>query len=590
MPTYRRNGFALLASILLPVLAAAQTPPASPSQAEGRYMVQFRQAGAAEAAAIRAAGGTPVHQFPDLSVIAARLPAAALAALRANPNVVAIEEDPRRYPSAQTVPYGITMVQAREVGDTSAGNRKVCVIDSGYYMAHTDLQGANVTASPNSGTGDPYVDRCGHGTHVAGTIAALNNSEGVVGVVGNGALQLHIVKVFGDSCSWTYSSDLIAAATACEGANANVINMSLGGGVRSRFEEQKFDALYRAGVLSVAAAGNGGNTQHHYPASYSSVISVAAIDSGKNHASFSQRTSQVELAAPGVGVLSTVPWVGASVTVDGATYLAAGIEGAAQTAGTTGPLVDGGLCTSSGRWSGAVVLCERGSISFSEKVQNVQAGGGAAAVIYNNVSGGFAGTLGSGNSSAIPAISVSREDGLILLGSTGTSATVVNSTAEGSGYEAWDGTSMATPHVAAVAALIWSHNPGWTNAMIREALQNTAEDLGPAGRDTSFGFGLIRAKAALDYLSGSTPPPPPPSDPIALQGRGYKVKGVQKVDLSWTGSSAADIDVRRNGAYLTTVPNTGSHTDTIGKGGGSYTYQVCEAGTTVCSNTVTITF
>jgi len=143
-------------------------------------------------------------------------------------------------------------VQAREVGDTSAGNRKVCVIDSGYYMAHADLQGANVTASPNSGTGDPYVDRCGHGTHVAGTIAALNNSEGVVGVVGNGALQLHIVKVFGDSCSWTYSSDLIAAATACEGANANVINMSLGGGVRSRFEEQKFDALYRAGVLSVA--------------------------------------------------------------------------------------------------------------------------------------------------------------------------------------------------------------------------------------------------------------------------------------------------------------------------------------------------
>lgn len=59
----------------------------------------------------------------------------------------------------------------------------------------------------------------------------------------------------------------------------------------------------------------------------------------------------------------------------------------------------------------------------------------------------------------------------------------------GSSYEAWDGTSMSTPHVAGVAALIWSYYPGKTNAQIREALRATAEDLGAAGRDNSFGYG-----------------------------------------------------------------------------------------------------
>ena len=84
--------------------------------------------------------------------------------------------------------------------------------------------------------------------------------------------------------------------------------MSLGGSFKSRFEETAFKDAYNAGVLSVAAAGNGGNTSYSYPASYSSVVSVAAVDSNKVVADFSQKNSQVELAAPGVSVLSTVPY------------------------------------------------------------------------------------------------------------------------------------------------------------------------------------------------------------------------------------------------------------------------------------------
>jgi serine protease len=78
--------------------------------------------------------------------------------------------------------------------------------------------------------------------------------------------------------------------------------------------------------------------------------------------------------------------------------------------------------------------------------------------------------------------------------------------AVGSGYEAWDGTSMATPHVSGVAALVWSNFPALTNADIRSALESTAEDLGVAGRDNYFGWGLVQAKAAYDLLAGGTPP------------------------------------------------------------------------------------
>jgi subtilisin family serine protease len=171
-------------------------------------------------------------------------------------------------------------------------------------------------------------------------------------------------------------------------------------------------------------------------------------------------------------------------------------------------LGDGGLCTSVGAWTGAVVLCERGSVDFNTKVSNVKAGGGAAAAIYNNVSGGFLGTLGAGNSSQIPAISLSQEDGLAAKLKVNLPSTLVSLSGTGSGYEAWDGTSMATPHVSAVAALVWSYGPTWTNVQIRNALDATAQDLGAAGRDTSYGFGLVQAKKALDYLNPVSQPTP----------------------------------------------------------------------------------
>jgi hypothetical protein len=344
-------------------------------------------------------------------------------------------------------------------------------------------------------------------------------------------VNLHIVKIFDNDGLWTSASNLVDAIYNCRDNGADVISMSLGGTFKNRTEEQAFDALYSEGILHIAAAGNDGNTRLSYPASYSSVISVAAIDSSEVVADFSQQNSAVELAAPGVGVLSTVPFKDqTTLTVGGIDYTAYRIDLSPTNISATGALADGGLCDSTGDWNGKVVLCERGVISFYEKVMNVQNSGGVAAVIYNNEPGDFLGTLGEGYTSEIPAASISQESGQDLVTQIGTSATLTNIyESPGSGYEAWDGTSMATPHVSGVAALIWSANPAWTNVEIREAMNATAKDLGATGRDNAYGYGLVQAADALAYLGGGTPVDNPPSLTITSPLEGATVSGMVAV-------------------------------------------------------------
>ncbi len=136
----------------------------------------------------------------------------------------------------------------------------------------------------------------------------------------------------------------------------------------------------------------------------------------------------------------------------------------------------------------------------------------AAAVIYNNEPGDLLATLGEGTST-IPAIGITQEDGDALMGKLGQSADVESSFEQNvSAYEAWDGTSMATPHVSGVAALVWSAFPNLTNVQIRNALTGSALDLGDRGRDVYYGFGLVQAKDALLSL-GWTPPSPTSTPP-----------------------------------------------------------------------------
>jgi len=528
----------VLSAVLMLLFSVASPVMADPADTV-RVWVSYRDGGKSEVFKALSSSSTKIHyDFPELGAYVVSLPAAALNGILNNPWVIEVEEDAVRYPISamegvvteealavvdqlgQTVPYGIDMVQARDVWDVdrdgvvdagapTGANRTLCIIDSGYYQDHEDLP--NAIDGYSQVDDDWSRDGFGHGSHVGGTIAAENNSLGVVGVT-PGTVKLYIVKFFADDGNATYASNLVYALQSCQAAGANVVSMSLGGSRSVRTEKTAFANAYAAGVLSIAAAGNDGTSALSYPASYDSVMSVAAININKVVADFSQYNTAVEIAAPGVSVLSTLPYVETNkITVDGVDYAGGHVEYSAR--GTaSGALIAGGLCDSVGAWSGKVVLCERGVIDFYTKVANVQAGGGVAAIIYNNVPGDFLGTLGEGNTSTIIGISLSQETGQYLVANKlGRTATVFSQvTQPASGYEAWDGTSMATPHVSAVAALVWSWDPTLTNVEIRNALTATAQDLGTAGRDVYYGYGLVQARAALEYLGydggGTTPP------------------------------------------------------------------------------------
>jgi subtilisin family serine protease len=481
-----------------------------------RVIVAFKPGAAGQArAAVAAARGQVRHEIHGMDAVAVEVPAAALAGLARNPNVEYVEEDAKRYPFAgatpttgtpyatgQLMPYGIAMVQADQFAGTSVASRKVCIIDSGYDRTHEDLSnGANVTGTSDSGTGDWYSDQNGHGTHVAGTIAAINNNRGVVGVNSNGTLSLHIIKVFGPD-GWAYSSTLASAANKCRDAGANIISMSLGGPVSNRTEDRAFATLLsNNGILSIAAAGNDGNTRTSYPAGYASVVSVAAIGENRQLATFSQRNKDVEIAGPGVNVLSTVPMGSGSastLTVGNTTYAPGGMDGSPRLS-RSGALADFGLGGSAavGSMAGKVCLIQRGTYDFATKVGNCQASGGVAAVVYNNAAGGFGGTLG-GVATSIPSVTASDAEGAAMKLQLGQTANV---TVGASDYAFFDGTSMATPHVSAVAALVWSIKPQCTASQLRTSLNLSAVDLGTSGRDNSFGYGLVQAKGAVDRIS-----------------------------------------------------------------------------------------
>jgi len=275
------------------------------------------------------------------------------------------------------IPWGIESVQGLEVSANPANPVTICVVDTGYDLGHEDLPVNNVNGT-DQGAGSWYMDGHSHGTHVAGTIAAVEGNGGVVGLIDEASSDLYIARVFNNAGRFVYASSLAGAVSDCAEAGANVVNMSLGGPLHTKAEQRTFEKLRKNGVLMVAAAGNDGVATHSYPASYDSIMSVAAMDRNLDHAYFSQYTTQVEISAPGVNTLSTHP---------------------------------------------------------------------------------------------------------------------------GNRYSGKSGTSMASPHVAGVAAVVWSHYPQCSSYDIRSALKNSAKDIGTEGFDYKTGHGLVQAKDAMDYLA-----------------------------------------------------------------------------------------
>jgi aqualysin 1 len=288
-------------------------------------------------------------------------PEARLAALRADGRVAYVEPDGVMTAVAQTLPWGIDKIDA-DTSSTLAGNGSgaitnvnVYIIDTGVDTAHTDLSVVNHVNFANG----PNRDCHGHGTHVAGTVAAKDNAQDVVGVAPGAPITG--VKVLG--CGGSGSTSGVIAGVDWVRANAlkpAIANMSLGGSVSTALDNAVKSAA-NSGVFFAVAAGNSGadacNSSPARAGTQNGVATVAATDSNDNEASFSNFGACVDIWAPGVSILSTKKGGGTTtfsgtsmasphVGGGGALYLAshtgsspASVEGALKNAATnTGKL------------------------------------------------------------------------------------------------------------------------------------------------------------------------------------------------------------------------------------------------------------
>lgn len=552
----KRATFAIL---LLAVSSAAF------AQQTQRYIVGMKS-DAVHAAKRAAFADRITEDFRYLDSFVANLTDAEVQTLRNDPSVRYVESAdilffaldapaparriaPMSHPAnAQVTPYGISMVRAPNVWPFGKGDGiNVAIVDTGIDYTHPELKdhyqgGFNAV----TGTNDPRDDD-GHGTHVAGTIAAADNGIGVVGVAPN--VKIWSAKVLHPDASGkaTGSNSQIAAGLNWVLSKKNalggnwIVNMSLGQCTDVSVSDQCSTApslamqtacqsLADAGVLVFAASGNDSTATHiasvSYPAAFSSVIAVGALDSAQKIADFSNQGPEIAVTAPGVGVFSTFivgQGINGFLTTPNASFDNFALTGSAK--GTqNGQYVYCGLGATAADFpnsvKGNIALIQRGVATFNAKTKNALAAGAKAVVIYNcsiaatpttcsrDSFGGWTliSQLSDGTNDpadlAFPwpvAIGISYADGEALR--TAPAASALTATTVADDYETESGTSMACPHAVGVAALVWSVAPAASASEVKSALIHSTTDLGTTGRDNTFGFGLLDAYAAAKLIN-----------------------------------------------------------------------------------------
>lgn len=524
--------------VLAAVLLASTAAFAEETQ---RYIVSTR--GAARVAVERIGRGENVHAMRHLNVAVMDLTAAEAAEMRRSRFVRFIELDapvrafatraiaPQRDRSTQNRPYGIDMLNAAGVWPLATGAEiRVGVVDSGIDYTHPDLKDNYAGGRDFFNKDDDPMDDNGHGTHVAGTIAAVDNGLGVVGVAPN--VRLYALKVLDGEGNGKISA-LIDAIDWAISNKLKVLNFSLGSDTRSDALEEAFNKAAEHNILTIAASGNNYDKTETpmevlaFPAGFDTVLAVGAINYQKKIGSFSQRGAELDVVAPGLSVLSTYPVGKAEISV-----LEAGENQfeARPLVGTPaspfeGDFVFAGLGGKNDfpeAVRGNVALIERGTYQFWEKVQNAKTAGATGVIIFNRDGADepeyapFNGTvLPTGQSLPsptnagdpgypgatyewLPAVGLSRLDGLALK-ELDAPVSMIGAVADD--YTELQGTSMASPHVAGVAALIWSLDPSALAEQVRQAIMLTAADLGTTGRDNTFGHGVVDAFAAAKHLA-----------------------------------------------------------------------------------------
>lgn len=519
--------------------------PARPEAKDNResFLVRYRSSARVSAAAVQRLGGQVTAQYQLVPAVAARLTPEERARLAADPDVERIEPDvelralglPTAVGSVQEYTGAVRLVQAPKVWDANedgvldtgapvGSGIRVCVIDSGLDRRHPEL------AIPYVG-GYDFVDKdndpsdetdgvrgFGHGTHVAGIIAAQLSSGGATredmsrgGMVGVApGVELLIARVLNVHETASISA-VISGLEWCAQNKAHIASLSLGAGMDlGSTAREAFQKAHDEGMLIIAASGNdsepGREAPLSYPAAYPSVLAVGAVDLDGEVATFSNRGMGLSLVAPGVNVLSSITLQGATVSeldVEGEPYSSRSLffSPAGEYSGT---LVDCGQGETGGCKAATcdgfvayVRLSGRGSAAFQAKNVMRQ---GARAIIFGtdeSDSGSWQKYLDGPGLEWVPSLAVGRESRAAVLKNLGKP---VHVNLRGVDYAELPGTSMAAPHVSGVAALVWSARPSLKANEVRVLLERTAKDLGETGHDPRYGYGLVQAKTALDAL------------------------------------------------------------------------------------------
>ncbi|MBU1933742.1 S8 family peptidase [Patescibacteria group bacterium] len=327
----------LVLFVIQPNFSAAQTKDDG-----GRKIVVFKVGlnDAAKDEIVRWVGGAKLKNIGLIGAEVIQIPSrAATEKLKTHPDIVRVDEDVEVFAlqyregnfraeritrSSQSLPWGIDQIDAELVwpGGNTANPVKVGIIDTGISNNHPDLT-ANVKGGVNTiNPRKSWNDDNGHGSHVAGIVAALNNTIGVVGV--GPAADLYAIKALNAAGSG-YLSDVIEGIQWAMTNGMQVINMSLGTDSDIQSFHDAVAAAKGTGVVVVAAAGNSGGSVI-YPAAYPEAIAVSATDKNNVIASWSNRGPEIDLAAPGVSIYSTYKGTGYA-TLSGTSMAAPHVAG-----------------------------------------------------------------------------------------------------------------------------------------------------------------------------------------------------------------------------------------------------------------------